>query len=509
MAFHSGYFSFYYNSSVTHIIAESIPESKRTYFGKNACIVKPKWISESLRLAIRQPTAPYVLMSSSAPTSLTQSLTTSTSNDVSSLLQPQRPLEKGLPNTMDTTFISSYFSSSRLHHLSFWRCELRSKVHSLLTSLNSSSTSLTTPTWKESPPWSSVPKVFLHCDLDCFFVAVSLLSDPNLIGKPVAISHSQSGSGEIAACSYEARKYGVKASMWTSTAKSLCPDLIVKKYENFKIYEELSMKMYKVFAANLPSVSFIHPVSIDEAILDISFSPLPPDDLCSLLRSQIQLETGLASSCGVGSGPRIARLGTAKAKPNGQLVITPDRTVDVISGLSVGGLPGIGGSLEERLNSIGVNQVSDLASAEMTSLIDVLGPKRAQQYYELSQGRDIFELTDVHSTRSTISTNINWAVRLWSWADAKEFIGRVAEENYLRLEQENMVAERMSLKLLIRAPSAPIVPPKYGGCGQCEVFTLSCVVERKTCKEGVRMAKDLFEQLFKTYQFLVEDIPWG
>lgn len=91
----------------------------------------------------------------------------------------------------------------------------------------------------------STERSIIHLDMDCFFASVASLAEPSFQGKPLAVSHSNSaqGTGEISSANYEARKFGIRASMFIAEAKKRCPHLIVMPYQ-FDKYEEVSEQVH-------------------------------------------------------------------------------------------------------------------------------------------------------------------------------------------------------------------------------------------------------------------------
>jgi DNA polymerase-4 len=104
----------------------------------------------------------------------------------------------------------------------------------------------------------------IHCDCDCFFVAVEVRDNPSLKGRPVAVGGESDRRGVIATCSYEARQFGVHSAMATATAKRLCPDLIVLP-SRFEQYREASSRIHEIYA---DYTDLIEPLSLDEALAD-------------------------------------------------------------------------------------------------------------------------------------------------------------------------------------------------------------------------------------------------
>src|SRR5690606_2308999 len=104
--------------------------------------------------------------------------------------------------------------------------------------------------------------------------------------------------GVVAAASYEARKFGVRSAMPSSTALRKCPDLIFVK-PRFEIYRAVSQQIRAIFATYTP---LIEPLSLDEAYLDVSdnLRAIPTASATAKeIRARILSETQLTASAGV------------------------------------------------------------------------------------------------------------------------------------------------------------------------------------------------------------------
>ena len=162
----------------------------------------------------------------------------------------------------------------------------------------------------------------MHIDLDCFFASVASLHRPELQGLPVAVSWSGStkGSAEIASANYRARRDGVKNGMWVPRATELCPHLVIMPYE-FDRYEVVAEAMYKAVFDVTPHVMGI---SCDECFAAVTGLPVDAERLGEALRASILRETGgCTASVGIGPNRLLARLATARAKPDGLLGCAP------------------------------------------------------------------------------------------------------------------------------------------------------------------------------------------
>lgn len=91
--------------------------------------------------------------------------------------------------------------------------------------------------------------IIAHFDLDSFFVSVEILNDPSLKGKPAIVGGSD--RGVVAACSYEARKFGIHSGMPSSKAKKLCPQAIFLKGHRAD-YSKYSRWVTQIIAAKAP-----------------------------------------------------------------------------------------------------------------------------------------------------------------------------------------------------------------------------------------------------------------
>jgi DNA polymerase IV len=222
----------------------------------------------------------------------------------------------------------------------------------------------------------------LHADLDAFYASVEQLLDPRLRGRPVAV-----GGGVVLAASYEARAFGVRGGMAGRQARQLCPQLRFVP-GHFHEYRRLGDQVIEVLRSVTPAVER---VSIDEAFLDVSGSVHlfgPSESIAASLRTRVRAEVGLPISIGVASTKHLAKVASQVAKPDGLVVVDPDREAEFLAPLPVELLWGVGPKTSERLAGLGVHTIGELARVSPRVLSGLLGQAAGSKISSLAANVD-------------------------------------------------------------------------------------------------------------------------
>jgi DNA polymerase-4 len=208
-----------------------------------------------------------------------------------------------------------------------------------------------------------ISRTIFHVDMDAFFVSVEELFDPSLKGKPVVVGGQRDERGVVSAASYAARKFGVHSAMPLRTAAKLCPQAIFVNGHPER-YREYSAKVYEVLGHFSPLVEM---ASVDEAYLDMTGTERlygRPLQSAHRLHAAMKSATELNCSIGIGASRLIAKVSSAKAKPNGVLWVLPGEEAKFLAPLDVGDIPGVGKVMEQKLHALGIQRVGDLARLE-------------------------------------------------------------------------------------------------------------------------------------------------
>jgi len=200
-------------------------------------------------------------------------------------------------------------------------------------------------------------RLIAHFDLDAFFVSVECINDPSLKGKPLIVGGSRD-RGVVAACSYEARKFGVHSAMPMKKALQCCPEAVLLKGSRSD-YSRYSTWVTNLIAAKAP---LFEKASIDEFYIDISGMDKygNPYEWAIALREEIIGTTGLNISFGLASNKMIAKIATDEAKPNGFLIIPPGNEINFLSALPVNKIPGVGEHTYQVLQSLNIDYIRDI-----------------------------------------------------------------------------------------------------------------------------------------------------
>ncbi len=222
----------------------------------------------------------------------------------------------------------------------------------------------------------------LHADLDAFYASVEQRDDPELRGRPVIV-----GAGVVLAASYEAKAYGVRTAMGAHQASRLCPDAVVV-HPRFSAYTEASKAVFEVFEHTTPLVEGL---SIDEAFLDVGGLRRvsgTPAEIAVRLRRDVLENVGLRITVGVARTKFLAKVASGVAKPDGLLVVPPDRELAFLHPLPVERLWGVGAVTAAKLHDRGLATVGEVAMLPEAALIAMLGRGSGRHLHALAHNRD-------------------------------------------------------------------------------------------------------------------------
>jgi DNA polymerase-4 len=222
-----------------------------------------------------------------------------------------------------------------------------------------------------------MPRKILHLDLDAFFCAVEEQRDPTLRGQAFAVGGQPETRGVVAACSYAARRFGIHSAMPMTRAIKLCPHLIIVP-SHYAAYQAASQQ---VMARLHQLTPLVEQLSIDEAFLDVSDLPDPAEEVARRLQTTINTDLGLPCSLGVATNKLVAKMANNVGKaaappgqtPNALQVVPPGQEAAFLAPLPVEALWGVGPKTAERLHSLGLRTIGQMAHWPESDLVRRFG----------------------------------------------------------------------------------------------------------------------------------------
>jgi DNA polymerase-4 len=222
--------------------------------------------------------------------------------------------------------------------------------------------------------------------MDAFFASVEQLDNPQLRNRPVIVGGDPRKRGVVAACSYEARFFGVHSAMSSAKAAELCPGAIFAKPRMAR-YKEISAHVLSLFSE---FTDLIEPLSIDEAFLDVTLNKLGEPSATRLaegIRKRIFKETGLTASAGVSYNKFLAKIASDLEKPDGLSVIIPEKALRFLDALPISKFHGVGRVTEKKMLHLGIRTGRDLRQYTKEDLLRHFG-KNGAFFHDMACGLD-------------------------------------------------------------------------------------------------------------------------
>ena len=222
--------------------------------------------------------------------------------------------------------------------------------------------------------------------MDAFYASIEQRDTPKLKGKPVIVGGAPDKRGVVAACSYEARKFGIHSAMSSSSAYKLCSKAIFIR-PRFDVYRAVSSQIREIFHEYS---DLVEPLSLDEAFLDVTENKKGMSSatlIAQEIKKKIYKRTSLTASAGVSFNKFLSKVASDINKPNGLTVITPEEADEFIEKLPIRKFFGIGKVTEKKMLDMGIKTGSDLKKIDKSKLLKIFG-KVGDHYYNIVHGND-------------------------------------------------------------------------------------------------------------------------
>ncbi len=290
----------------------------------------------------------------------------------------------------------------------------------------------------------SKQRKIIHVDMDAFFASVEQRDHPEYQGKPLIVGGQPDSRGVVAACSYEARKFGIRSAMPCAKAFKLCPAAIFVP-PRFAAYRQASDKIREIFWRY---GSQVEPLSLDEAYLDVTYTASfggSATRIAQAIKREILDATGLIASAGVSYNKFLAKIASDMDKPDGLYVIKPEQSEAFVAALPVGKFYGVGPATEKKMHGLSIFTGKDLKAWAKEDLQKHFG-KAADYYFHVARGVDQRPVRSVR-VRKSLGKETTFAHDILDAEALLKHIEKLAEKVLFRLQEQRLSAKTITLKV--------------------------------------------------------------
>ena len=292
-------------------------------------------------------------------------------------------------------------------------------------------------------------RVVFHLDMDAFYASIEQRDDPRLRGKPVIVGGTPNHRGVVAACSYEARRFGVRSAMPSTTAHRLCPTAVFVRPRMDTYREESAQIMGIVDRLG----ATVEQVSIDEAYVELPRSEETVDadvplfaavPIAKRLQMDILKERRLTASIGIAGNKFLAKLASDFRKPKGLTLIPERDKVAFLRPLPVRAIPGVGRVTEQTLHAAGLHTIGEVQDApgDLRAVLGSFGPELKR----LAFGEDD-RIIDTSDEVKSISSEETFDRDTDNRAQLRAFLRASAEEIADKLQKRHLAAHTVQVKV--------------------------------------------------------------
>lgn len=290
-------------------------------------------------------------------------------------------------------------------------------------------------------------RTIFHVDMDAFYASVEQRMSPEYRRKPVIVGADPQqgrGRGVVAACSYEARKFGIRSALPISKAFRLCPTAIYLR-PNFQKYSEIS---HEIRAVMRSFTERIEPLSIDEAFLDMSQKVKNDEEAMRIGRSvkrRIFSAQGLTASVGIGPSKFIAKIASDLEKPDGLVLVRADEVQSFLDPLPISRLWGVGPKTAAKLSRLGIHNIEQLRQFNTPVLLRHFG-KLGNHLWRLANGIDECPVVETHKAKS-VGHEKTFSEDVLDEDILSQTLHRLTQGVSKRLQRGGLAAKTVTLKL--------------------------------------------------------------
>ncbi len=289
-------------------------------------------------------------------------------------------------------------------------------------------------------------RIILHIDMNCFFASCEMAVDETLRGKPIIVAHNDPFQRSIIVSpSYEARKYGIKATMTIKEAFELCRDIVVVEPDH-EIYSHYSKLFHEYLLKITPMVEM---ASIDEAFMDLTnvCEGAEVIELAKKIQKDIYELYKLPTSIGIAPNKLLAKIASDMKKPMGLTVLRKREIDKYMWPLPVKDLIGVGKKTVEKMIELNIKTIGDLANyPDLEKLKKVFGNVNALSLYSKANGVDDSLVNPNETTQTSISADHTFYLETLDESLIKSTIKALCNTVCYRLQNSHQKAMTIGIR---------------------------------------------------------------
>jgi DNA polymerase IV len=294
----------------------------------------------------------------------------------------------------------------------------------------------------------------LHLDLDQFIAAVEMLRRPELRDRPVVVGGDGDPSkrGVVSTANYRARRYGIRSGMALRTAYKRCPEAV---------FLPVDSRAYLAASAQVMDTLRTFPAVVQVMGWDEAFMAVDTDNAEAMAREvqrAVLERTELWCSIGIGDSKHRAKLATGFAKPAGVYTLTRENWDAVMGGLPTDALWGIGAKTARKLMALGIRTVTDLATADKSTLAKSFGPNTGPWLRHLATGEGSSEVTAEPYVAKGRGTERTFQKDLSDPQEVRHELSRLARKLATELAEDG----RAAVRIIVKVRFAPFFTSTHG-----------------------------------------------
>jgi DNA polymerase IV (archaeal DinB-like DNA polymerase) len=293
-------------------------------------------------------------------------------------------------------------------------------------------------------------RVIFHVDLDAFYVSAEVRENPSLKGLPVVVGADPEGGkgrGVVVACSYEARKYGLRSGMPISIAYRLCPSATYLR-PNWSLYERVSEEVMSTLEGLADK---FEQASIDEAFLDVTSKAVDESsakDYALKVKKAVREVHRLTASVGVAPNKSAAKIASDMQKPDGLTLVPFDSIAGFLSPLPVSAVPGIGRKTQEFLKQKGIEKIGELQKLDGKTLHSWFG-KTGVWLWGVIHGEENIEVRQQEMPKS-LSVERTFKEDVPDFTSVRKEVAEASDELARRVKASNLSFRVGGIKIRFR-----------------------------------------------------------